>query len=560
MNRVLIIGLDGASPHLIAQWRERLPHLSKLIDDGASGVLHSVIPPRSIPAWYCFATGMNPAKLGVFGFSQRRPGTYDYTFANFTHCQAPPFWEWLGRQGIRSAILHLPGTFPPRPLHGVMLSGWPAPLNQGNLEYTYPAQIGRDVDAFLQRPFEFVSPREVTAENDAEMLPERLRILHMHADAAVALLQRHPWQAAVVVLSPLDRASHQFWRHMDAAHPRHDPAQAAQFGDALQQVYAAHDAQVGRLLSLLDEQDTVFIVSDHGFGPVYRMFYLNEWLRREGYLTLKDEKSTAGGRRTRWLGRLAAPLFRLNERSPAFRRLAAPFKKRALSNFIRDEYVRAQKGGLVRINHLPVDWSRTVAYCPDESMLYLNLKGRDPQGIVTPGAEAEAWLQKIEAGLRQIVAPLGQRPLAVRIQRKEKVYSGAHLDAAPEMIISLDDHRCGVMAELQPGKLWDTQPIWSGNHTMEGAFIAAGPHIAAGKKIDAGLMDIAPTVLHLLGAPAPAAMDGRVLLDIFQPGSPPRQRDVAWDETIYDATAGAELTPDEQAQIEKQLRDLGYLN
>jgi len=84
VNRVLIIGLDGASPHLVRRWRDDLPNLQRLVTEGTSGTLCSVVPPRSIPAWYCFATGMNPAKIGVFGFSQRRPGTYDYTFANLT--------------------------------------------------------------------------------------------------------------------------------------------------------------------------------------------------------------------------------------------------------------------------------------------------------------------------------------------------------------------------------------------------------------------------------------------------------------------------------------------
>ena len=85
MNRVLVIGLDGASPHLVSEWAEHLPNLRRMMTRGAHGTLESVVPPRSVPAWYCFATGMNPAKIGVFGFSQRIPDTYDYTFANLTH-------------------------------------------------------------------------------------------------------------------------------------------------------------------------------------------------------------------------------------------------------------------------------------------------------------------------------------------------------------------------------------------------------------------------------------------------------------------------------------------
>jgi predicted AlkP superfamily phosphohydrolase/phosphomutase len=561
MNRILIIGLDGASPHLIQKWQSDLPHLSSLIERGSFGILKSSIPPRSIPAWYCFATGMNPAKLGVFGFSQRRPGTYDYTFANFTYCQAPPFWQWLNQQGIPTAIIHLPGTYPPRPLHGFMVSGWPGPLNRGNLTYTYPEKLSREIDAFLGRPFELVSPKSIRRDNDAEMLAERLRILQMHGDVAHHLLTTKEWQVGVVVLSPLDRASHQFWRHMDATHPHHDPALAPQLGNALQQIYAAHDAQVGRLLTLLTENDWVFVVSDHGFGPVHRTFYLNEWLRQNGYLVLKDKgKSGDVTLGKQLVGKLATPLFWLNQASPGFRKLIEPFKKRTLSNLVRNSYVQTKEQGLVRINHLPVDWQLTKAYCPDESSLYLNLHGRDPQGIVFPGTEADNLLAKIEWELNQLKEPQTNQPLPVHIHRKESVYHGRFLNEAPEMIVDMDNYQTEVMAELEYGRLIDHEPLRSGNHTPDGVLIAAGPGINAHHPTNASLMDIAPTLLHILDLPVPPTMDGQVCHELFTSNSDISQRAIRWDTAVYETTPSADFTPEEQAQVEKQLRDLGYLN
>lgn len=560
MSRILIIGLDGASPHLVKRWQNDLPNLRHLMVKGTSGTLWSVIPPRSIPAWYCFVTGMNPAKLGVFGFSQRRPGTYDYTFANFSFCQAPPFWEWLNRCGIPTGILHVPGTFPPRPVDGFLVSGWPAPLNRGNLIFTYPSDLSREIDRFLGQPFEFISPKGIERDNEAEILPERLRILQMHGDVAEFVLKTRPWQIALVVFSPLDRASHQFWKHMDPTHPQHNPEQARKFGDALKRVYQASDEQVGRLLEILETGDWVFVVSDHGFGPTHRTFYLNEWLREQGYLVLRDEKRVGHvGWRTRLIGQLAAPLFWLNQASPTFRRLTGPFKKRALSNFLRDEYVRAKEHGLVRLNHLPVDWSRTRAYSPDESSLYLNLRGRDPQGIVEPGAEAARLLDEIETGLRSIRHPDTGKPVSVQIYRKEAIYSGPFLAEAPELLIAMDDYCTDVMAELGFGALFDTRPVRSANHTPEGLFIASGPGIPAGRTMDAGLMDIAPTVLHLAGVPVPEEADGQVLLDLFQEESEPRRRPIQREPAGLAQKAGEAYTEEELAQVEKQLRDLGYL-
>ena len=559
-GRILIIGLDGASPHLVRQWQDDLPTLSRLMDEGASGTLWSVIPPRSVPAWYCFATGMNPAKLGVFGFSQRRPGTYDYTFANFSYCRAPAFWEWLSARGARVGVLFVPGTFPPRPVNGFLVSGWPAPLNLGNLVYTHPPELSREIDKFLGKPFEFDSPVAITRDNEAQALPERLRILREHGRVAVHLLRTHPWNVAVVVFTPIDRASHQFWKHMDPQHPQHNPNQARQWRDALKQVYQAADEQVARLLELVDDKDWVFIISDHGFGPTYRTFYLNEWLRQQGYLVLKDEHAVGHvGWRTRVLGRLAAPIFWLNQASPLFRRLTKPLKKRSLSNFLRDEYVRAKERGLVRLNHLPVDWSRTRAYCPDESSLYLHLRGRDPEGIVAPGQEAESLLNEIVAGLQLLRHPDTNTPISLRVWRKEEIYSGPYLNDAPECIIAMDDYQTDVMAELGFGTLFDLTPVRSANHTPDGLFIARGPDIPARKQIDAELMDIAPTVVHLLGHPVPEGTDGHPLLNLFAETSQERQRSVVFAHGDLFSEEEEAYTEEEQAQIEQQLRDLGYL-
>ncbi len=561
VSRVLIVGLDGASPRLLHRWRDRLPNLNRLMSDGASGVLESILPPRSIPAWYCFATGMNPAKIGVFGFSQRRPGTYDYTFANLTFCRAPTLWDWLGQFGMRTVIVHVPGTYPPPRTNGLFVSGWPAPKNRGALVYANPPELSRELDGLLGRPFEFLSDLPMRLDNDREVLAERIRITRMHGEVGYRLLSRGDWQVGAVVFSPIDRASHQFWRHIDAAHPLHDPRLAKELGDALYQVYQAADDEIGRLLTLLSPEDYVLVVSDHGFGPAHRVFYLNEWLRSQGLLVLKEDSSaTRMTRRSAVTGRLSVPLFWLNSNSGLFRRLAAPFKKRALSNLLRDDYVRRRNQGLVRINHMPVDWSRTVAYCPDEGSLYLNLQGRDPEGIVQAGPEAADILGRIEAGLREIADPETGRPVKVETWRKESIYSGPYLEDAPDLLIALDDCHTEVMAEMGAGSWFAPAGARNGTHDRDGVIIAHGPAVVRREDVRAGLMDIAPTVYHLMGTPMPDECDGRVLLDLFAHDSPVNQRKVQRAQPEAAGTASGEVYSDSELdQVEKQLRDLGYL-
>jgi predicted AlkP superfamily phosphohydrolase/phosphomutase len=563
MNRVLAIGLDGASPHLVNEWAEHLPNLRHMMTRGAHGTLESVVPPRSVPAWYCFATGMNPAKIGVFGFSQRIPDTYDYTFANLTHCRAPTLWQWLNRHAVKTAVVHVPGTFPPHEIDGVLVSGWPAPLNRGNLVYTHPEAQSREIDRRLGRPFEFTSDKPMRTDNDAEMLEERLRLTQMQGDVAFWTLSEHEWDVGVVVLTATDQAAHQFWRHMEPGHPAHDPNLALHFRDALLHVYQAADAQVGRLLKLLDPEDTVLVVSDHGFGSAYRTFFLNEWLRQQGYLVLQNGgESGQMGWRSSLLGRASAPLFRLNQASPFFRRLSGPFKKRALSNLLRDEYVRFREKGLVRLSHLPVDWNRTRAYCPDEASLYLNLRGRDPAGIVNPGHEAERLIAEIMRGLQSIADPDTGTPVPVTLHRKETVFSGPFMIDAPELVVVMDGYATEVMAELGGDRLFVPAGSRSGTHTLEGILIACGPDVIPGRKLRASLMDIAPTISHMVGVPVAQESDGEVLFRMFVDDAELKLRSIRTAPAglhVSDAELGDAYTEEELLHVEQQLRDLGYL-
>jgi predicted AlkP superfamily phosphohydrolase/phosphomutase len=313
----------------------------------------------------------------------------------------------------------------------------------------------------------------------------------------------------------------------------------------------------------LDEGDTVFVVSDHGFGPAHRTFYLNEWLRRKGYLVLEGEEEPGKVPwRSRLLGHLARPLFHLNQVSPAFRRLVGPFKRRALSNALRDEYVRVKERGLVRLNHLAVDWDRTRAYCPDEASLYLNLRGRDPKGSVEPGEEASRLLDEIVDGLLRLPEPDSGEPVPTMVLRKEEIYCGPFLSDAPDLVLAMDDHRTEVMAEIGSGCLFNLNPVRSGTHTPEGLFIAKGPGIVAGRVHGAGLMDIAPTVLHLMGVPVPEETDGQVLLGIYEETAEPRRRTVVEEssEVKRPREAGVAYTEEEAEQVERQLRGMGYLS
>src|SRR6476469_8207810 len=124
VKRAMIIGLDCAEPSLVlGRFRDQLPTLSALADAGADGRLESVVPPITVPAWSCMMASRTPGDLGVYGFRNRADHTYDGAFiADGSAIRAPRLWDLVGRAGGSSIVVGVPGTYPPRPLRGALVS------------------------------------------------------------------------------------------------------------------------------------------------------------------------------------------------------------------------------------------------------------------------------------------------------------------------------------------------------------------------------------------------------------------------------------------------------
>ena len=150
-KRVLVIGLDGATFDLFRPWMEEggLPNLSKIVKNGVSGELESTIPPVSFPAWMSFATGKNPGKLGVYDLVKRKEGSYFVQPSNPGFLREKPIWEIINDFGIRTGIINVPGTFPPREVNGFMVTGMLTP--SGRSDFTYPEELKSELDRVVGR-------------------------------------------------------------------------------------------------------------------------------------------------------------------------------------------------------------------------------------------------------------------------------------------------------------------------------------------------------------------------------------------------------------------------
>ncbi len=260
--------------------------------------------------------------------------------------------------------------------------------------------------------------------------------------------------------SSLDLNSHMLWRLIDQKHPEYDASLAAEYGSALPEFYQQVDQVLGEVLQHADNRTTVMVLSDHGFAPYNRSFNLNTWLLNHGYITLKAEPN--------------------------------PGQSEAFAN---------------------VDWSHTRAYGLGLNGLYLNLRGREREGIVESGAQAEALLKQIREELLDVRDPQNNLQAITRIDLAGEVYQGPYAHQGPDLIVGYNrGYRAGwqtILGNFPADVFEDNSNPWSGDHCMDytlvpGVLLSNRPiHIAS-----PSLTDIAPTIFAEFGIPKPGSMMG----------------------------------------------------
>ena len=294
-------------------------------------------------------------------------------------------------------------------------------------------------------------------------------------DRAQVILDRitaRNWDVLVGVIESTDRVQHMMWRFMDPKHPMYDAAQAAQFGDAIERVYRRADQFAGEVLEHIDPATTVMIVSDHGFHSWRKSVNLNTWLVQQGYMAVQGQQ-------------------------PGEKKLADLFG-----------------GGEFWEN---VDWSRTRAYAMGLGQVYFNLRGRESQGIVSPGAEAKQLADEMSAKLLTMKDPDDGSSIVRAVYKRDDVYSGEYLRNASELQVGMEDgYRVSWQTTLggsPQGIVYPNMRKWSGDHGGYDFATTAGVLITSKRvsRADASIIDIAPTVLKYFGLPIPAGIDGKPL-------------------------------------------------
>ena len=380
-KRLMIIGLDAAPPKLIyREYKDQLPNISRLIDEGSKAEMRSTHPPITIPAWMVMFTGKTPGELGIYGFRHRKPGDVKSSYiVNSTMIKFPTIWEMLSREGRRVAAVGIPPTFPPKPVNGIIISDFTTPGPEKS--YTWPPWLKKELEArFGKYIFDITyrsEDKDSVANDLFEMIKQHLRIVEY-------LLQKKEWDFFAYVEIGVDRVHHAFWKYFDREHPRYTPH--PRYSKVIPEFYKIVDEWVGRIKKELPKDAVIVIASDHGIKPMKGAFVMNQWLQEQGYLKLKEKPKKSG----------------------------------------QD------------LDASMIDWSSTTAWAWGGyySRIFVNLRGREPKGIIRK-EEYENLLNQLKEDISKIKGPDGE-PWKNIVHAPQEIYTEVTGDP-PDLMAYLDN-------------------------------------------------------------------------------------------------------------------------
>ncbi len=528
MPRVLLIGWDGADWRILEPLLERgdLPNLQALIDRGQRAVLRSTVPTHSWAAWPSFLTGVNPADHGVYDILETVPGTHKQYPVTYRSIRARTFVEDLSAAGKTAIYADVPLMFPPPEIRGRVIAGGVLPKGR---TYTHPA----DLPETLERagvPWVINGMSWTTFRNRPDpYLDEALEITAKRIRATEWLMDNTDWDLAASVWVSVDRTQHALSNYVAPDHPDYAENAKTALGARVRRIYQQLDEAIGSFVSRAREDDLILFISDHGFQSVTRTINMDRLLHELGYLEFSASNVVFG-----------------------------PMQWGAVRKVARKVYDLLGLHGKVSLPQA-VNWSRTKAFTTIRSTgegVSINLAGREPDGIVDP-ADFERLRDEIMERLAAFVDPKTGRKPTKAVHKREDVFQGEHADRAPDILLEPAE---GYSLTHAKSAIEDADWI-SGDHRPEGVIVAVGPNVRPFEQPPL-LVDLAPTILAALDAPATVKHTGRVLHELVGTEAQVRRAEapaVAIPGLGSSTEEEAVVSDTEADEMEEHLRGLGYL-
>ena len=549
-NKVFVVGLDGGTFDLVRPWVEQgcLPTFRRLMEEGMAGDLIVELPPGTVPNWPSFMTGKNAGKHGVIHWFTRIRDFSKWSVVNSQSVQAKTVWEIVASHGKRFVSINVPVTYPPKALdEGLMITGLLTPPTAKI--FTYPPELQKEIESAVGR-YKVYADEIYREGKEEKFLASLMETLDIRFRTSRYLMDRYPWDLFMIVFSETDAVQHAFWKFIDPLHPKYDEKMARRFSKGILQIYQKIDSFLGEYLKTLTKGTTLIVMSDHGAGPFYKKFYTNNWLIGLGYLTVKKSFTS---RSKYWFFRHGFTLQNI------YRLLL----KMRLENWRRVVDKKESGESLIRklfLSYEDVDWETTSAFAfGGFGQIYLNVK--DHEGDKRSSASAYKDLQnRIIQSLREVQTPDGGA-LVEQIHTKENLYSGPHVSVLPDIVfMQKRGYTDPGEYEFFSNKIFDEGVGASGSHRQNGLCLMWGEKVQskAASQLPR-IHDLVPTALYLLGLPVPSDMDGRVLLEALKDDWLDKHPVRYVSPEDRPGEEGSSYSQDEEEQIKKTLRGLGYL-
>jgi predicted AlkP superfamily phosphohydrolase/phosphomutase len=431
-----------------------MPTIKRLVEQGISGNMVSTIPPITVPAWMSMMTSQDPGMLGCYGFRNRK--TYEYEdlyITNSKYIDAKTVWNHLSRNRLRSLILGVPLTYPPKPLNGVLVSSFLTPGK--DVQFTYPADYQPILEESAGGDY-VIDVKDFRTSEKERLLQQIYDMTERRFNAFRHMLANEDWDFAMMVEMGPDRLHHGFWRYHDKDHRLYEPGNP--HANAMRDYYIYMDKEIGRTLDQLPDDTTVIVISDHGAKGMHGGICINEWLIQQELLTLNNYPDEP---------------------------------KRLRPNMI--------------------DWSHTKVWGEGGyyARIFMNVEGREPQGTI-PASQYESFRKELKERIEAIPDENGN-PIGTKVFLPEEIYRECK-NIPPDLIVYLGDLNWRSAGTVGHGQVHifenDTGPD-DANHAQEGVFLMHNPSKPVnqrGAKIS--IYDVAPTVLDFYGIDIPDEMIG----------------------------------------------------
>ncbi|MFH0818662.1 MAG: alkaline phosphatase family protein [Patescibacteria group bacterium] len=506
-NKVVVIGLDGGTYKILKPLAEEgvMPNFKKILELSSHGILKSTIPPMTGTAWTTFATGKTPGKHGVYDFLLSNGSLTDFRITSSRDIKGKTVYEIISEQGLEPITINLPNSWPPRlkDKHIVITSL----LTQGD-QWIWPNSL---IEEFPELKKYKLTPNESLRmkERQEAYIEEIGQMEHDHLAAVKKIFTTKKWDFFFYLFSATDWLQH---ARFDEVVNDRDPKSL--------EIYKIIDGYLGWFLENLPPDTTLLMMSDHGFTSFHKIFYINKWLEKEGYLTSKigsEQFKTRVTRRGREATKTQSKYKAINLGKSAFKILSYFPWLEKFSFWLYKKFIKKYLPINLKVN-IGVDYSKTYACIPKGGHItnvYLNYQKKYHDGIIKTEKEYLKIRTEIKQKLEKLTDASGEKVIE-KILTKEDVYGkNAPIDA-PDLFFDLKNY--WLDGNFYSGKIFnDNQDSNKYHHDMDGIFLALGPNIKSNTELeDNNITDLAPTILHLLNIPIPRDMDGKVITEIFK--------------------------------------------